>query len=269
MKMSFFNGVTAIGYVSNFVIRKLNSGTLMANITVRDELNNNQCYVTLFDHENMRYGDNSVTMMGLRSILVDSEGNPRHVLVRIKGRSSENKYISKKSGREVVSNNITVSSIAPESDPAKQKIVFNFSGVVDNISESTDGNEMKIRLGFIRSNRDGEYLGMDFNEVVARGDVKEQLEDKDIERRSLVRVSGVILNKREYDYYENFKGTVREMRVEQVNSVVSPDDVDDIENYDMYKSGKKSENVPFEETKSVASTSMSKSDEELLAELGM
>lgn len=269
MEMKFANIVPITGYVTNFVVRTLGTGREVANIGIKDELTNNSCYVSLFGREGLKYGETPVTLKELYNIFMNSNGEPRHVLVTLNAKVAENKYISKKSGQEVVSQNITAFNIAPCSDPAKQRIIFRMTGIVDSIKESGDGNEYKIRLGILTKNRDKQYAGIEYNNLVVRDDCKLALEDKGIERFAMIDVAGSILNRREYDYYGMPQGTVREIRIESVGKVTTEDRLDDIETYKLIKSGKYNpdEAAPFKEDTSVKKAE--KTDDELLAELGL
>lgn len=273
MKMNFRNNVVVTGYVNNFIVKTLKNGGRIANIGVRDELANNSCYVSLFERESLKYGDTPITLAGLHSTTMDSDGNPRHTLVKMFGKVAENRYTSKRSGREVVGNNITAFTITPCRDEADQKITFRLSGVVDSIKESSDGDRYDIRIGMLTKDRDGNYNGIEFNNLVAHGEVKEKLEDMGIEKNAFIDVAGLILNRREYDFYGMDTGTVREMRIESIGRVTPPENIDDLDVYKRIKSGKpiEEEDLPFDTaTGSNKETKVhEKTDEELLAELGL
>lgn len=270
MKMKFMNNVVVTGYVSNFITKTLKSGKKVANIGVRDERAKNSCYVSLFERDTLKYGDTPITLSRLYSATMDSDGNPRHTLVRIFGKMAENRYVSKKSGREIVTSNITAFTVSPCKNEEDQKITFRLAGVVDSIKESSDGDRYDIRVGTLTTGRDGSYNGIEYNNLVAHGDVKEKLEELGIEKNSFIDVAGLILNRREFDFYGMDKGTVRESRIESIGRVYSPEDIDDLETYKAVKAGRV-DDLPFDEPKvdNTANATREKTDEELLAELGL
>jgi len=230
-KIQGFNKVNIVGNVVNYTIYKFKSGKRKAEIGIKDELTNNVCYAQMFENNNMTYDGRSVNLDTLKRIFLDGNDKPRGVLVKCTGRVSENRYISTKSGEEVVSTKPTLWRINPYNDLEDQQVTFNITGIVENIKTIKDDTEVVIRIGIPTTNKDKEFNGIEFLTVYADGNIKEKIEDADIDKGYQISVAGDILNKlpKRDKYGDVVEGSVAEKGFKIMSlkkKIVEPDDLD-------------------------------------------
>jgi len=230
-KIQGFNKVNIVGNVVNYTIYKFKSGKRKAEIGIKDELTNNVCYAQMFENNNMTYDGRSVNLDTLKRIFLDGNDKPRGVLVKCTGRVSENRYISTKSGEEVVSTKPTLWRINPYNDLEDQQVTFNITGIVENIKTIKDDTEVVIRIGIPTTNKDKEFNGIEFLTVYADGNIKEKIEDADIDKGYQISVAGDILNKlpKRDKYGDVVEGSVAEKGFKIISlkkKIVEPDDLD-------------------------------------------
>lgn len=240
-KLNGFNKVDLVGKVVNFSIYPLKSGKKKAELGIKDESDNNVCYVQMFENDKMKYGGRSVTLNDLKNIFVDGEGKSKGVLVSATGKVAENSYMNSKTKKKVVSTKPTIWKINPYSDENKQKIVFNFTGIVERLDYNDDCTKLDVRLGIVRSGADKEYFGVEYITCEAEGEIMDNFETSDIEVGDKISIKGDILNKfPEKDKYGNsVKGAVAEkgFKIAWLGSSVTKSDEMDLNLYEMLKGG--------------------------------
>lgn len=231
MKLSAFNKVTGVGYVQNAKLSPLNSGKKVLRLTVKDELTGNVCYASFFERSVIKYGGEEITITQLKNRFMTEDDKPKHVLVRFTGTVEERQYTNAH-GRSISDTTPIISFIDPETDESKQGFIFNFTGIVDNMRDIEDGNAVKIRLGILKKDRDGRFNSLCYNTLVARGDTKEKLENKDVEKGSQITVGGDIFNLIQRDKYgiSSNENPIKENRIMSIGAVRPCDDIDDYEN---------------------------------------
>lgn len=241
-KINCFNKVTVRGYVQNFSVKTLASGTKLANVTIKNELDDNVTYCTMFARKGLTYAGNETTLEGLAKIFMGADDKPRHVLVEATGKVSESKGTDK-DGNERTYVNTMIFSIEPYSDEAKQCAILSATGVVDAIKygEDKDGEPLaKAKIGVMSYNRDKDITGVDTITVVAHGDMAEKLEEMDAEKGSVVSIRCDMVNSLgEVDRFGDRIGTPKkEIEVAKVVFVNAPDEIDEDE-MNNYKKAKK------------------------------
>lgn len=240
--ISFFNSVTIHGYVVSFSI-KTGAKYKLANIGIEDTLTRNRTYATLFEGRNgVNYGGNQTTLEGLEKIFMGSDGTPRHVLVEAKGKVSETKGVNK-TGQETIYVNTTIFTISPFYNEQDQYASLILTGVIDGIKygEDAQGNPTaKLKVGVLRTDRDGNYTGCDQVTLNAYDDVVEDLQDKGAERGCAINLGADLVNSLgEVDRYGDVISTgKREIKVAKVKKVTDSYEIEDFVN-DVYKRAKK------------------------------
>lgn len=236
-KVKCFNRAEICGYVTNFKIKTFDSGTKIANVTIKDELTNNLTYAQIFNREKFVFDGKETTLEGLEKIFMDSTGKPRGVLVTAIGKVRESAV--EKSGVTTVYTNITLFSIEASNDPSKQRAILKLTGVVEGIKFGEDaetGETMaKMKLGMLNYNKDKNINGIDYVTVVARGKAADRLEDLDATKGSYTNIQCYLLNTLgEVDVFGNKIGSgKKEVSVANVVFVNDNDDLDevDLKNY--------------------------------------
>lgn len=253
------NKIEVVGKVTNFkIITSDKTKSKRALITIKDELTNNYTMVTLFEKEGRTYGskDNKkeVTLGALKNIFLNEKNESRGILITAIGSCSE--FVTEK-GDLFESNNIY--ALFPTDDEDNQKSVFNIEGFVESSvtfeSKDEEGEEidcLRIKLGTLSKNADGNITGVNFKTVVVRGgDAFDVLED--IEVGSIIQVGGDIINKMApKDKYGISSGnSIREYRVGRAIPKIEVDDIEESDKalYKRAKKLKKGESIDLKEVK--------------------
>lgn len=230
------NRIEVVGTVSNFKIMKNDkTGKKRAFITIKDGKANNFTSVTLYDRENLKYGDQEVTLGALKKIFLDANDKSNNILVHAVGSCSES-YDDDK-GKLYENNNIFF--INPCDDSEKQKSVFAIKGFVETLNTFTkidnDGNEVecvRVKVGTYayKSGTDQkEVTGVNSKTLIARDAVAAQIED--LERGSYIEVGGRIYNQlpqRDEFGLQSGEGK-KEYSIVVVRKMIESDDLDEEE----------------------------------------
>ena len=94
-KVKYNNFLCIRGYVNSFDIMTFSSGAKMANISIKNTIDNNLTYVKILGKDGLKYGSQTTNLEGLKKIFLNSNDEPRGVLVEVKGRCSESKGLDK------------------------------------------------------------------------------------------------------------------------------------------------------------------------------
>lgn len=245
MKLSTENRIEVVGYVTNYVIKEptKKGGKKRANITIKDKLTNNVCFVTLFDRDKIVYGSKDdkreVTLGGLQKIFMDGEKKPKNVLVSAIGSTSD--FVTD-DGKTFESQNIFF--ISPYDNEENQKIIFRLKGIVENVQvlEDNDGKDYaKIKVGTLNVRPNGNeklITGVQYKTVTVRDEAYEKIED--VEKLDLVDLKGDILNiLPKKDKYGDFIGSgTKEYATARASIICVEDDIDE-EDLAIYKKAKK------------------------------
>ena len=159
-KYMTFSQMRVVGVVQDFKIMKFNSGTKMANITIKNK--NGRTYVKMFDKKEFQYnGKKFSTMEGFSKVFLDSNGNSKGELVEVSGRASES-VVNKDGEKKVYANNLAF-KIDSFDDIDRQCSTMSLTGIVESVKTNIDEGEeiAKIKLGFINVNSDQELTGVD------------------------------------------------------------------------------------------------------------
>ena len=239
-KVKYNNFLCIRGYVNSFDIMTFSSGVKMANISIKNTIDNNLTYVKMFDKDGLKYGSQTTNLEGLKKIFLNSNDEPRGVLV--KGRCSESKGLDKQGNEKVYENNL-IWSIAPYSDESLQGAGLTFGGIIENIKYGEKDGESfaKVKVGVMNFNKDKDVTGVDTMTLVAHGDIADKMEEKGIEKHSAATFKCSLLNilpKR--DVFGDFVGTsTKECQFIKFRDVLDSDETE--HEVELYKKAKKLE----------------------------
>lgn len=238
--VSFYNGVTVKGYVVSFKIKETKKSKI-ANIGIRDSKTKNITYVSMFENKNLKYNGQEMNLAGLQKVFMDSDGKPRNILVQAKGRISETKGINSKTGQPQVYVNTLIYSIEPFYEEDKQGAILQATGIVDAIkyTEEDDGTPVvKVKLGILRKNKDGDFNGYDQVTLNGYGDVADKFEDKDVERNCAIQIAAKMINGLpETDEYGDIIASGRkEIEIGKLKTVIEADEIEEL--LSVYKKAK-------------------------------
>jgi hypothetical protein len=227
-KISYFNRIEVCGYVQSMQIKTFDSGTKLANIGIKDRVTNNMTYVTLFNRPSFKYGNTETTLEGLYKIFMDNEGKPRGELVTVTGKMSETTIGDK------TYVNTTAFGIDPCYDETGQRAVLKLTGIVEGV-KVVDDDYAKLKIGVANFNKDKDINGVDFINVVVRGDeLVEKVDDK-VFKGSMVTLACDVLNTLpERDRFGDPVGAPKkEVLVCKIRDIVDEDDLleSDVDNY--------------------------------------
>ena len=242
VKVKYNNFLCIRGYVNSFDIMTFSSGVKMANISIKNTIDNNLTYVKIFGKDGLKYGNQTTNLEGLKKIFLNSDDEPRGVLVEVKGRCSESKGLDKQGNEKVYENNL-IWSIAPYSDESLQGAGLTFGGIIENIKYGEKDGESfaKVKVGVMNFNKDKDVTGVDTMTLVAHGDVADKMEEKGIEKHFAATFKCSLLNilpKR--DVFGDFVGTsTKECQIIKFSDVLDSDETE--HELELYKKAKKLE----------------------------
>ena len=230
------NRIEVVGTVSNFKIMKNDkTGKKRAFITIKDSKANNYTSVTMYDRENLKYGDQEVTLGALKKIFLDANDKSNNVLVHAIGSCSES--YDDDIGKLYENNNVFF--INPCDDVENQKSVFAIKGFIETIKKFKETDEagdekecIRVKIGTYayKSGTDqNEVTGVNHKTLIARGEAAEKLED--LGKGAYVVVGGRIFNQlppRDEFGLQSGNGK-KEYAIAVVKSVIDADDVDEDE----------------------------------------
>jgi hypothetical protein len=155
---------------------------------------------------------------------------PVNSKVDVSGNVRESEFTTK-SGRKGLDRSVSVMSVKTLKDDTRTNGTFIIQGDVEKIRETEDGSEITVRL-------DTSYEDKTTKKRIEREerftlnadtDVTDELYDLDVNKGCNAKFKGVILNRLEFDDYGDIIANVQMFKVEKVEDVLQPDDIEDEE----------------------------------------
>lgn len=227
------NEIELTGKVRKFTKKTFDSGTEKANISIYNDVDKNNVFVQMFGREGMKYGEEEVTLDGLKKIFMDSDGKSRMVLVHAFGSTGETVY----QGKTYLNNNIF--SIYPSTSEDDMFSAFRLNGFVDSVKETEDENGgivYKIKVGTYNLREKRTVIsGVSYTTVIIDGELAEEIED--LEKGCFIAVGGDIINKITADRYGGEGKSEVKFIARKAKVKVTADDNED--DYEVFKKAKK------------------------------
>lgn len=222
--MDFKNVATIIGYVNGFKLTPYKNGNgAVANIGIKDEKNGCIHFISMFTNKNkkFKYNDVEYDPSALKSVFIDENGEPRHILVNAFCGIALNKYVNSQ-GVEVSNTQILCRKISSFSDVDAQKATFDVRGYVESFSQS--GDEFKLKVAVLTKDSKDNINGISHVVLCTDESIVEDAMDS-IAKGNYAKFRGRIINKVIYDDLGDRAGTLKKNNVLKISDLKEKDDI--------------------------------------------